>query len=465
MKFLKYFLLLYLLTAGITKSEAFEMKAGTAKGVITPDKPLFMTAWKTPAGKVHDLYARVLVLNDGDKRLVIVTYDLSAFGTATNILRKKCEEELNIDKSRLIFIATHNHQGPLPRLPENFAYMRWAAEKVFTLIKEAIANEMGPIQLYYGNGYGYFVREREARDNSSNAPIDYEVQLLKVMSNNKTLAMLFNHPAHPLRDAVEKYGVSHPGYAIDYIEEKIPGTMAMYGDGCGGNQQVISPEGIDGDLAAAKFLGRELAEVVLDISKEPMQEVTGPISSKFESISLPLAPPVSYTEALQLAKDIPLDIEIAYLKDRGSNWIRALLKHYKEGIPFPTKTADLIYDDTQTYLFNDLDNRETFSNRIEQVIVTKIGKMIFAAMQGEVCAPIGMRIKDKFRYKNPIMVFAYMGEHEVYIPTRELVRMNGYQARSITRQFGSPCGWSPEVEDETVNGVVKMIESVLGEKE
>ena len=196
MKFFKYFLLLCLLTTGITKSKAFEMKAGVANGIITPDKPLFMTAWKTASGKVHDLYARVLVLNDGNNRLVIVTYDLSSLGTATPILRKRCKEELNIDKSHLILIATHNHQGPLPRLPENRPYMRWVAEKIFSLIEEAIAHEKGPVQLYYGNGYGYFLKEVEisyGNDVSTNAPTDYEIQVLKVMYKNKPFSLLFNH--------------------------------------------------------------------------------------------------------------------------------------------------------------------------------------------------------------------------------------------------------------------------------
>ncbi|MCK4965769.1 hypothetical protein KAS50_01995, partial [bacterium] len=265
-------------------------------------------------------------------------------------------------------------------------------------------------------------------------------------------------------DTSDKYGVSHPGYAVDYIEEKIPGVLAMYGDACGANQIAISPENIDNKLEAAKLRGRELADIVLKISNETMEEVTGPILSRLESIPLPLASPASYEETLQRAKNIPLDIGVACHEGRGSNWIRASLWHYKEGKPFPSKTTDLIYDDNSTYLFNELDKRETLSNGIEEVIVAKIGKMIFVAMQGEVCAPIGMRIKDKFRYKNPIMVFAYMGEHEVYIPTRELVRMNGYQARSIKGYFGSPCGWSPDVEDEMVHGVTAIIKSILDEE-
>jgi len=61
----------------------------------------------------------------------------------------------------------------------------------------------------------------------------------------------------------------------------------------------------------------------------------------------------------------------------------------------------------------------------------------------------------------PIMVFAYMGEHNLYIPTREIVRQNLYQAQTIQIQYGSPVGWAPEVGDEMVNAVIEMTKSIM----
>ena len=98
-----------------------------------------------------------------------------------------------------------------------------------------------------------------------------------------------------------------------------------------------------------------------------------------------------------------------------------------------------------------------------EVIVAKIGPMPFVAMQGEVCAPIGARIKDAFRRDMPIWVGGYMGEHNLYIPTRELVRLDAYQSRVIQIQYASPVGWAPEVEDEMVNGVIRMVKSAVEE--
>ena len=53
-----------------------------------------------------------------------------------------------------------------------------------------------------------------------------------------------------------------------------------------------------------------------------------------------------------------------------------------------------------------------------------------------------------------------MGEHNLYIPTRELVRQKAYQGIVIQIQYASPVGWAPEVEDEMVAGVVRMVRSM-----
>jgi hypothetical protein len=56
-------------------------KAGLAKVVITPEKPIWMSGYasrnKPSEGKVHDLYAKALALEDpAGGRMVVVTTDL-----------------------------------------------------------------------------------------------------------------------------------------------------------------------------------------------------------------------------------------------------------------------------------------------------------------------------------------------------------------------------------------------------
>ncbi len=57
--------------------------------------------------------------------------------------------------------------------------------------------------------------------------------------------------------------------------------------------------------------------------------------------------------------------------------------------------------------------------------------------------------------------WVYAVEHNLYIPTRELVRLNAYQAQVIQIQYASPVGWAPEVEDEMVAHVERMVAGIL----
>ncbi len=453
---------------------AAEMKAGTAKAVITPEdyqsNPRIAVMGGPLNGLNRDIYARALVLDDGANRLVIVTYDLNCLDVATPILRVRCRDELGIDPAYLVLLATHNHAAPIQIVPDNFDYGQWLADRIFDLIKEAVEKERGPVKLLFGSGQVKFIWKMGAE------PVDPEVQLMKVVQGDQVVAMLFNHASHPVQESFTKIGAGHLGYAVDKVEKEMPGALAMYAAACAGNQFVKTPLVMSAPGFVVKSTGLKLAREVMKISDAPMTDVTGPISSKLEVISLPLAPPVSYEEAMELARHIPKDIGfVPYpAPNRGTNWIRALLKHYEEGIPFPTRTTDRVCTD-DAFLVRELDEPREFPCIYEETIVSMIGPMVFVAMQGEVCAPIGVKIKDRFRQDMPVMVFAYMGEHNLYIPTRDLMRINkkvpkflqdlyAYQPRVIQTQYASPVEWDTDVEDEMVDGVIQMIESMIEKK-
>lgn len=445
------------------------MKAGVARTVITNNLPLVMTNGNLSDGKLNDLYARALVLNDGVKRLIFVTYDLNCLDVATPLLRKRVKYELGIEPAQLVLLATHNHSAPIQINPNNFDYGRWLTDRIFNLIKEAIDNEQGPVTLKFGFGNGYSII-----DGNAHAPVDYEIQVLKIMLENKTMAILFNQPTHPTQASETKIESGHPGYAMDEIEKRYPGSLVLYADASGGNQFPAGFVDVHNrvSLEETKKFGHQLALEVIKITENSLEDITGPIQTKLEKVSLPLSPPISYEAALVLSKKFPKDIGFVYYPNeyRETNWVRMLLRYYEKNLPFPRRTDEMIctYD---TYLINKSDQEllDKYASSInndypciyEEVIVSRIGKMAFVAMQGEVCAPIGMRIKDAFRRDMPIMVFAYMGEHNLYIPTREIVRNNEYQSQVIQIQYASPVGWAPEVEDEMVNAVIKMTRSIM----
>lgn len=434
-----------------------DFTAGTAKTVITPDlsagNPTGVMG-DPLTGVTNDIYARVLVLNDGTRRIALVTYDLNCLDVATPLLRVRLRDELGIAPECFIPLATHNHCAPIQIVPDNFAYGRLLADKIFDMVKQAIANETGPVTIKFGAGQCYFLV------NMGNAPIDYETQVLSVEKDGKPIAVFFNHPSHPIQEDFQKVGTGHPGYAVEAVEAAFPGALGMYADAAGGNQ--FPRNGMRGDAETVRRYGRELAEVVVQAARGPMRDVTGPLSSALETIPLPLDEPLPREEARKLAAFFPSDIGyVPYPQPhRGNNWVRALNTYYDEKLPFPKWTTDLVCTD-DGFLLRGLEDKREFPCKYEETIVARIGELIFVAMQGEVCTPIGMRIKDAFRYEHPIMVGAYMGEHNLYIPTREIVRLGLYQANVIQTQYASPVGWAPSVEREMIGGVKRMVREAL----
>src|SRR5687767_14651620 len=103
------------------------MKAGTAIVDVTPDKARVCANGQKPDPKnvYHPIHARCLTLNDGAKRMVIVTYDFNCLDVATPILREELENEIGLAPSHLVLLGTHNHQSPIQIVPDNFDYGRW----------------------------------------------------------------------------------------------------------------------------------------------------------------------------------------------------------------------------------------------------------------------------------------------------------------------------------------------------
>ena len=73
-------------------------KAGKAKVNITPERPIWMSGYasrdKPAQGKLTDLWAKCLVLEDGDgNRAVLVTMDLIGLGRTLSLrVRGKIQE-------------------------------------------------------------------------------------------------------------------------------------------------------------------------------------------------------------------------------------------------------------------------------------------------------------------------------------------------------------------------------------
>src|ERR1043166_1780590 len=94
-------------------------KAGVAKTVITPREYMWMSGYggrtKPAEGKIHDLWAKALILEDADRRRsVIVTLDL--VGIDKQFADEVCadiEKRHGFARDQIMLACSHTHCGPV----------------------------------------------------------------------------------------------------------------------------------------------------------------------------------------------------------------------------------------------------------------------------------------------------------------------------------------------------------------
>jgi neutral ceramidase len=124
------------------------LRAGTAKADITPPGGELMWGYedrlKPATGTLDPLYARVLVLEVGEKRLALVTLDLGrSFGAASLGHLREAARQGGI--SCLLTAASHTHSAPV--IQDEYkdgppAWERLALEKIERAMQQAVSGLM-----------------------------------------------------------------------------------------------------------------------------------------------------------------------------------------------------------------------------------------------------------------------------------------------------------------------------------
>ncbi|NDD64738.1 MAG: hypothetical protein EBZ36_12325 [Acidobacteria bacterium] len=154
------------------------MKAGVATVTITPPGPMWMAGYAArtrPAeGKMHDLYAKALALEDaGGNRVVLVTSDLLGFPQdLAQAISSRAARDYKLSRDQLILNSSHTHSGPVVRRSLIGAYDLPAAQialidsysaeleaKVVDVIGRAL-KDLAPAKLSYGVGLAGFAMNR-----------------------------------------------------------------------------------------------------------------------------------------------------------------------------------------------------------------------------------------------------------------------------------------------------------------
>jgi len=352
---------------------ASPLKVGVAQVVITPEGNMWMAGYagrKKPAeGKVQDLFAKALAFEDAEgTRQVLVTTDLIGILPS---LRTSIETQVmathQLPPEALLMNASHTHSGPeyrarAGREQEAADYTAFLEERLMSLIGAALA-DLKPAQVSWNRARAGFAMNRRlptatGYQNSPNpdGPVDHEVPALQVLSpEGEQRAVLFGYACHNTCLGEYEYCGDYAGFAQEYLAEHRPGFVALFMNGCSGDQNPYPRRsevvpGVSG-LDLAKMHGRALANAVEVAMQVPKRPIEGPIRAAYEKVSLDYAaekarPPHDYPvqvirwgdtlTLVALGSETTVDYSLRLKKELGERapvWVAGYSNDYTGYVP------------------------------------------------------------------------------------------------------------------------------------
>jgi len=423
-------------------------RAGVAKAIITPEKPVWLAGYGTkraPEGKLHDLWMKALALEDADgKRAVIVTTDFQGIPKAmADRMCEKLRQRFGLARDQVMLTFSHNHCGPrltndlvdyYPVEAEQVAlvdeYTALMEAKVVEVVGAALAN-LAPANLHISEGRATFAvnrrnnREAEVADllakgATLKGPVDHAVPVLTVNgADGRLLAVLFGYACHPTTLNFTQWCGDYPGFAQLALEKNHPGTTAMFINTCGADQNPLPRRRVE----LCERYGQMLAEGVEAAVKRPMKPVSPSLRTAFEFAELAYEKVVTREE---------LQAELAKKHAIRARWASRMLKKLDAGEKF---AAAYPYPLHAWRLGNEL---------------------LLISMGGETVVDYALRFKREFGPGT--WVCGYADDLVAYIPSRRVWEEGGYEGGAFLYEYGRPAfRWSGDIEDRIVEVVQRLL--------
>lgn len=473
-----------------------ELKAGAAKVDIT----------REDAGPVNGrLYARAVVLSDGQQTTAMIAVDAVAIGEIGPIdnqylgkVRDQLQQRLQISPERVIVNASHCHG----------IVCRDVAERTVQAVAEAKAN-LTPVRIGVGVGREDRIQENRRMklkaggeadvrhayslppdaEVESTGPIDPEIGVVRIdRLDGSPLAVIYNFAMHPIQGSPGGENTSDiTGFASLVMEETLGhDCVALFVQGCAGDINPAFYKAVDAPRDAEPY-GNMLA---LSTLKAHRRITTKPDASLKVERQLLRLPRANYAARIQ-----QLEAE----RERLVASLRGVTLNLKRFLPLMVKYGlggDFPSYDAHRYLHEqnqkrellkqlDADNRRHLQAYLRNIytmeritrlntnlallrrhqaklvdggertievelVGLRLGPMVMLTFPGELTVPIGLGLKE--RSPHPYTFIAgYTNGYIYYAPTAEQMKNTG------GAQEDSDCLLAPEWQRIFETAALEMI--------
>ena len=250
------------------------MRFGVAKDIITPIEPTMLVCtgvFDKTYDQIHDdMFVRCIVMDDGEKKAVIFSYDLIFHDRTLNEkIAEYAAKKHGIDKAAVVLTHTHSHTtpstpsyNPYNPMTVNEPFERLLVERTKACLDRAIYT-MFEGELEYGSFDADFNVSRRGKVNGKykiHPNFDYvcdkEFFVMKLTDTKGNIRSIFcNYPCHPVfYPASDRISGEFPGRVSQLLECKYYGAIALYTQSSAGDVRPRAAVGYrdDGTLCFKK---------------------------------------------------------------------------------------------------------------------------------------------------------------------------------------------------------------------
>lgn len=287
-----------LISATVCAAQTGSLRAGAAKVDISPTKDMFPLTAGQVYGGVHDpLFARALVLDNGIKKVALISVDSTQLPYGDELI-KAVTAELEIPPEQLILSATHDHNTPTggppsrdPNAPQP-PYFAILKKGIVEAARQANAR-LQPARIGYGTGKAYVNVNRDERIGEGyhmgyapEGPSDKTVAVIAVTTpSGDPIAVYANYAVHAVvmfrthtRNGQVEITGDIAGATSNYVEDRLGNVVALWTSGAAGDQDPLfkanynqdAPDVFDEGLGGWAILdveSRRLGEEIVRVTK------------------------------------------------------------------------------------------------------------------------------------------------------------------------------------------------------
>lgn len=420
---------------------------------ITPDRSLWMAGFaartQPSQGVALPLHAKALALRcGGHPTAVLVTADLLGVTAGmTDRVASVVQRRHRLRRADLLFNASHTHCGPVvdeqlsvaygltsSQLTDIREYTQQLEEKLAAVVGDAVSR-LRPVQLSYGRDEAAFAANRRVAFVPL-GPVDRTVHVLRVEGADGSLqAAVFGYACHntTLPATFVQYHGDYAGVAQATVEQRHPGSIAMFVAGCGADANP-TPRGT---VELVNAHGTSLADAV-DRGLRAATPLAPTLRTEYGTVDLPFA-----DEAVRARWRSQLKIDAVYMERHAAAMKQLTERHGR----LPPAQRDPV----QVWQIGEptAGNSQTTSGG-------RASGFSLVALGGEVVVDYALRLAREYPERH-LWVAGYSNDVFGYVPSLRVLREGGYEGGDAMIYYSRPGPFNESVEELIVGKVHKLI--------